>query len=238
MDEEKKLGYTTDDGTKPDPDPFPDNPSTGTGDPHIVTFRGDRFDFMGEPGRWYNFVSTRSLQVNVLMGQYMGHLTYIAEAGVQVQTPDRREVHALAYMDGNLLRLRGEHADCVQMRYTPRKILEATGQALRVKLTRGRELYEGVIVPHINIGAGICKGGALCEGVTPHGVMGQFATRLRGVPRTSNCKQGEGFIDGHYTDYEVSGPFCTLFRFNQYGVEPQFEPVFGIRQKCRSIALL
>lgn len=215
--------------------PDDDNLASGNGDPHIVTFRGDQFDFMGEDGKWYNFLSAGSLQLNVKMHHFEGGRTYINDVGVCLEHVKFN--HVRVSMADGWLQMNPELDTIVQsqrltMGWKPKKsVLLSTGQ-FQIVISRGLEMYSGVECPHINVHLKIGELGALHDGVVPHGVIGQFATRLKGVPKRSKGKQGEGVIDGTYRDYEVSGPFDTNFVFNRYKTEPTVEPQagFGFRR--------
>jgi hypothetical protein len=61
-------------------------PSGGGGDPHFVGFRGQNFDFDGQPKKYYNFFSSANLEVNAYLEQekFHNHVgTFIRKVGIQ-----------------------------------------------------------------------------------------------------------------------------------------------------------
>lgn len=221
-------------------------------DPHIVTFRGDEFDFMGEHGKWYNFLSAGTVQLNAKMTTFESNRTYISAVGLKLghKLDAIHLVHA--QMDGDIIAfdladlhgaksyLLNEMNQPFEMSVDikPKKYLSINAGNFVIKITRGIEMYNEIRCPHINIHVDIGELGTISDGVIPHGVVGQFATRLKGLPRKLVCKQGEGIIDGNYNDYEVSGPFADDFKFNRFNTEPTTEKKYGYGVSRHAISYL
>ncbi len=229
-------------------------------DPHIWGFEGDIFDFMGEAGKVYNMLSARSLQVNVRMGtdSPQNGLTFICEVGVKVGNMDTgiTRIHfkverdalgfPLAYIDGKRIGQRPYFFPMGLIAPNGEKLtgsvflqgnwLDFETGAYRLGFLRADPIIE-LKVPHIDICYETQNLGVLYDGVPPHGVVGQTAD-LDGKGRFGRGKQGEGAIEGVYTDYEVSDLWADDFKFNRFGTEPTVTPTLGACAKKKSLSVL
>lgn len=102
----------------------------------------------------------------------------------------------------------------------------------RCSLIRGYRVttffaYEIVVVvsqdetnpPYLNLAI------SLKRRLWPHGIIGQTADH-DGVARKSKGRNGEGVIEGTYTDYEVSSLWANDFKFNRY---------YGVGQRRQNV---
>jgi len=93
--------------TPPTPPPPPS--STGGGDPHFKGFKGQKFDFNGVAGHYYNLLSDCNLQVNTKFIS-IRNLTFMGEIGMMV---DDHKVDLYPgsnpILDGKELRESGEY---------------------------------------------------------------------------------------------------------------------------------
>lgn len=228
-------------------------------DPHMEGFDGDKFDFMGEHGKIFNMLSAGHVQVNGRIRGISGSMDWTFFDRIYIKVGDEAvgfsHFHmgleqnffkpAVAFMnDDQILQsktfptgLFDQNGDEVQGRVemTQNDMIVDVG-AYKIIVTRVETEYD-LEVPHINMKIEIGELGILCDGVYPHGVVGQTAD-FDGIPKFGFGKQGEGVIEGVYTDYEVSGGFADDFKFNRFGTRPTTEARYGDYRLKKSVGML
>lgn len=165
-------------------------------DPHFVGFRGERYDFMGAPDRWFAILSDPEVQINAEFsavpgndwGTYINRIAVSHPGGRLLVTSGRDELGPVA----------------LDVRY----------YLLRIIRNYYEHGYEDALngVPHLNLEVDLGPGWTRRRGT--HGVLGQTASAAwPGVPTGGD--QGEGVVEGAWTDYEVSGPWSAEFAYGR-----------------------
>lgn len=177
------------------------------GDPHCVGFYGEKFDFMGEDGKYYCMLSTGTLQLNVRMHSMPeSTFTYIDEVGVKVGNNEVGIVkikmgldiddknYCIAHLDTHQISrdpvyfssgLKNKVGDaimgCVHLQ-TDTLIIETGNCIVSIKrVTEDEELGE---IPHLDVKIKVLETGMLSDGVMPHGVIGQTIDTDREPPKS------------------------------------------------------
>ncbi len=191
------------------------------GDPHFVGAEGGKYDVMGEPGKVYNILSDRGIQMNARFDSWKGQAdaTIMSDVGI---TLGRDQVQF--GVDGKLF-INGEEVE--------------DGQHLGGKVVKNGDTvtinsgeYEITLKDngdHLNYD--FKSSNVVSDGVKPHGLWGQSADG-DGNPRNGDegkGAQGGGAIeklDGTISErgdketyklYEVGGLFDTNFQnFNKF----------------------
>jgi hypothetical protein len=225
--------------------------TTTTLDPHCVGFRGQVYDFMGEPDKVYCFYSSKTIFENLYLSEWMYKKTYISKIGLCV-LKNKIEVGLTKKGDSLYCLFNGKEMNREgfdEIAYFPTGIFDQNDKEIEGYLVCDKDnkwcsvkcgsinlhywwgdmLYENVICPHLNESLTVTEIGILSQGVLPHGVVGCTARYDKEPDLMFGLSpQGRGIIEGHYTDYEVSGLFETDFKYNKFGAEPDTEALFGI----------
>lgn len=116
------------------------------------------------------------------------------------------------------------------------RVLEVCSGAISIKVWWQHWYYPNFVFPTITLSLDIKPIGLLADGVMPHGLLGQTANEKhsKNFSGVGESKQGEGVIDGHYSDYEVSDLFADDFKYNRFGVERMQKCVFNYVPKGKS----
>lgn len=187
------------------------------GDPHFVGFNGEHYDFMGAPDKWFVILSDPELYINAKLvalpgnswGTFFGKIS-IGYANNQVMVTRLQDrIGLVATCNGNRIgpgfgSLRIEGQDLV---------LETSRYIIRVSRVYYERDWDDSLngVPHLDLLVEL--GSEWTKGIGTHGVLGQTATTpVVGIP-TGGC-QGEGIIEGVWTNYQVSGPWATDYTYN------------------------
>jgi len=186
------------------------------GDPHFFGFSGGSFDVMGDPGHIYNIISDYDFQLNgrFVAGRTAHNTTYFGEAGLSTAEHtlffDPETCSALVDDEIALPRSYGRY-------YLEEGIVvHLGGKVIEVVSPRFGITFDCISKAgsnHFNMRARYLRLDLGGDDI-PHGILGQTAD---GRVRYKSGSQGEGAIEGVYTDYEVSNMFATDFRFNKFG---------------------
>ena len=213
--------------------------ATTGGDPHYVGFNGERYDFHGAPGRWFIILSDTDIQItarivavpNDPIGTFHGQICLMVGRGNRIIITRALDRYGLvATLDGK--RIKAEGLPLNTPGYHGDVYLDGQGVCIntgkyivRVDRTSYAEQYPDADwswhpfygVPHLDLA--VEKGPLWVQGRihSPHGVLGQTANEgaQERLP-ISDGMQGEGVIEGTWTDYEVPGPWTTNFKYNRY----------------------
>ncbi len=212
------------------------------GDPHLYGFEGERFDLHGEPNKYYNLLSDVNLQINALFGNWNNEpeSTIIKKIGIKVGQPTSfnyivMENDGLITFNGEKLSSRmvfdfdsngylafaepkttfdGFNVDTPDIRHAGSfegALLHLRLPAYEIQVLKSSEpLSDGSRGFFLNFLASI-----LNKNVRPHGIIGQTAD-FDGKARESTGRQGEGVIEGIYTDYEVGSLMSDDFKYNKF----------------------
>jgi hypothetical protein len=81
------------------------------GDPHVSGFKGQNFDFDGKKGKFYNFLSTNDIQLNMYLDNFKGNSydqTFIEKVGIKTRD-HQLEISTKHF--GGIVKLDGEDID-------------------------------------------------------------------------------------------------------------------------------
>jgi hypothetical protein len=208
---------------------------SGTGDPHFLSFRGEKFTFHGEPKKIYAIYSDVNLQINSLFSHFEWsgdrNFTLMENIGIefhglkikvdatnQTITVNDEIVNEIEF-NGGFIRT----TDHLPEKYASMQYCEGYGvlvKGIEIKLLNyemfitcsidpGFPSPEGVIPKLLNITMKINA-----KSLNAHGIVGQTAM-YEGEPRVSTGRNGEGIVEGEYQDYEVSDLFANDFKFSK-----------------------
>jgi hypothetical protein len=206
-----------------------------TADPHFVSLRGEKFDFHGEPNKYFNLYSDRNVQANALFVdwqlEWQPDFTAMSELGIKWKAM-RIKIDAVSkllfvndvqvydmWFDGGFIRtvdkLRGKYAD------VPDRVEDfgdfSVGYLIRLQnyeflVTISTDNLHPSRPTFLNFFASFYNMPAPPDA---HGVVGQTG-RYKGGLRVSEGSQGEGIVEGHYLDYEVSNLWADNFKHNRW----------------------
>lgn len=229
------------------------------GDPHCFGFRDQIYDFMGEPNKTYCFYSHKTIFANFHLSKWDESKTYISKIGLCV-LKNKIEVGLAESGDSLYCLFNGKPVnkdDFIEILNFSTGVFDEKGNEIQgyavcdennkwcnvkcglfdIQYWWSDELYENVTCPHLSQSTTVLDIGVLSQGVLPHGIIGCTARYDKDPDLLFGLDyQGRGIIEGHYTDYEVSGLFETDFKYNKFGAEPDTEALFGIGTNSQSIS--
>lgn len=209
------------------------------GDPHFYGFEGDRFTVNGEIDKCYNLLSDSNVQINSYFRKWTGDVdddwTSMGQIALKigkngVQTRILIDADAGAWINGAELTGKAwfktgqgnytgsvEEMDEFLDELSPTKEYEGFGRFVKGWMVT-TDSYKFIIAVctddhhgyYLNFIPMISN-----YDVRPHGIVGQTAD-FDGKARISTGKQGEGAIDGVYSDYEVSNIWADDFKYNRF----------------------
>jgi hypothetical protein len=211
------------------------------GDPHFIGFDDTKFDLHGQPDKYYNLISDDYIQVNAYFKGWNGtQETNMGEIGIKI---GKKPNYTQIYMnrDGEA-KINGEVL--TQRIYFPLGFDDFQGYAEFSREFEGFDQslpgiqyagsFEGAKI-YVNAGKYTFVIVRCSEPVSdqsynryflnliseirspnvrPHGIIGQ--THNKDKKRIPQGKQGEGVIEGVYTDYEVSSLWDCNFKYNRF----------------------
>lgn len=109
--------------------------------------------------------------------------------------------------------------------------MEICNGSFRLDVHSYMQMYENNHCYHFDVTAVILPFGVLCDGIPPHGILGQTIYTRR-VKILGEMKHGKD------SDYEVSEMYSHDFRYNRFGVERMVKPKYGVGDGSRTVAYL
>lgn len=213
------------------------------GDPHLYGFEGERFELHGEQNKYYNLLSDTYVQINAFFSSWNNDAvsTIVKKIGIKVGTP--KNFNYMVMENDGLITYNGERLDkkvIFNLNYqgylgvvSPKTTFEGfdpkipdiqyAGTFQNILLQVRLPAYEFQVIkasePLSDGSTGNFlnfMGHIMNTDVRPHGIIGQTAD-FDGKARVATGNQGEGIIEGVYSDYEVSGLMSDDFKFNKFG---------------------
>ncbi len=186
------------------------------GDPHCIGFGGERYDFMGEHGKYYSMLSTGTLQVNArMLAVPLSDFTFIDHVGIKIGCRESGCVHigvaigsdapiatledyiateSPVYFDTGLRC--GSGTAAMGSLVVEKKTIKVDAGNFTIRIVqRDHDEETNTDIPHLNLFFEVGELGLLSDGVTPHGVIGQTANKDRVKPQGL---LGKGIPEGVY----------------------------------------
>ncbi|MEC8380245.1 MAG: hypothetical protein VXZ96_07985, partial [Myxococcota bacterium] len=204
----------------PSPDPDPDPPPVTQdpvaanemarfwGDPHFVGADGGKFDVQGEAGKTYNLLTDKGLKYEGRFDGWgqgvtvVGRTSLVLTAGKHFSTIIFEPKKDLAIMDGKAVSGSMPTADGGETHREGSDLVTTTAEGYRIvqhMRGKGKRRY---IDAEVHTGAQ----GTESDGVAAGGLLGITfdADDKRRDGKKGKGAQGEGAIEGVYTDYEIN----------------------------------
>lgn len=216
--------------------------AVGAGDPHFTGLQGEHFDVMGEPNKWFNILSDTNMQLNALFVQgceSKPNVTAMGSIGMLVGGHRLHfDITCNATLDDSISLLEvgsvtpiGENGEFGYVHHIHPQVyfIDTPTYAIRLNPFIIDPSYQKVGMPfygkdcikgyfNLNVHA---KDGA---NPTAHGILGQTHVHSHESNLIGSHFQGEGEIEGVYTDYEVSSMYATDDKFNRYTFDGTVAP--------------
>eukprot|EP01113_Clastostelium_recurvatum_P016558 TRINITY_DN194_c0_g1_i11.p1 TRINITY_DN194_c0_g1~~TRINITY_DN194_c0_g1_i11.p1 ORF type:complete len:411 (+),score=151.39 TRINITY_DN194_c0_g1_i11:55-1287(+) len=181
-------------------------------DPHFTGFQGERYEFQGVSGKWFNIISDTRFQLNALfqhLGDNKADTTNMVAFGILADDHTIQvDANSTIIVDGETLKnnVVKKLPGGIQVTVSDSDVQIDTPQyalAVMVKNTHeGKFLNLFPVVRDMTL--------------QPHGVLGQTLHHVHAKLKVSKDHEGKGEIEGKYTDYIVSSAFATDSVFNRY----------------------
>jgi hypothetical protein len=202
-------------------------------DPHFYGFEGDQFNLHGEPGKCYNLLSDKDVQINALFRDWPTTPggTVMQKIAIKLAPSLLRYPYSASKTPIGIIIDATDEDDCTNLYlldkgssdddlYKNTEDKKAAGEisdfikAYTLVLPHYKFMFpvetDRVNEPYLNILAELRS-----DTVRPHGIIGQTAD-FDFLARMGEGPQGEGAIEGVYTDYEVSNLLADDFKYNRF----------------------
>jgi hypothetical protein len=183
--------------------------STTEADPHCKGFGGEMFDFTGEDGKYYNMMSTGTLQVNVrvkAISPYAPQFTFMDEIAIKIGSKSVGLSHVIMGLNIDewefpevFLDMHKVSKNTITYIYTglkdrcqnkvlgyihilKNKLVINSGN-FTIRIYRMSTHPEMVNIPHLDMSFKATTLGVLSDGIMPHGVLGQTVDQERIKPK-------------------------------------------------------
>jgi len=210
------------------------------GDPHFTGLSGEEYDVMGEPDQWFNLVSDVNFQLNAYFVKGCASKNFTAIGALAMLVGDQRIFlnltcdatlnETVSFIDVGSVNMIGPNGKYGYIHHILPQVFNIDTPDYYMSInpfiidpawqTVGKPFYgTDCIIGYFNIQVELTN-----DERTPHGLLGQTAHHIHSEPlMNSQFKEGEGEIEGVYTDYRVSGMYGTDFKYNRYSFIPNFE---------------
>jgi len=210
---------------------------SGAGDPHFTGLHGESFDVMGEPNKWFNIFSDKNFQLNSYFVQGCASKPNVTAMGKVSMLIGPHRLHfditCNATLDGTTSLLRvgsvtpiGENGIYGSIHHIHPQVyfIDTPNYAVRLNPFIIDPVYQKPGMPfhgndcikgyfNLNVHA---KDSA---GTNAHGILGQTISHTHETNIINHQIQGQGEIEGVFTEYEVSSEFATDDKFNRYTLD-------------------
>eukprot|EP01113_Clastostelium_recurvatum_P011882 TRINITY_DN160_c0_g3_i4.p2 TRINITY_DN160_c0_g3~~TRINITY_DN160_c0_g3_i4.p2 ORF type:complete len:408 (-),score=109.09 TRINITY_DN160_c0_g3_i4:75-1298(-) len=195
-------------------------------DPHFRGFNGLKYDVQGQTDTWFNLLSDQDIQFNGFFQSITGSVkeqnTYVRKLGVALEGHTILINSTAVELDGAILHKMGDHAEVEEV------LTNSKGDTVATLLADTHSVTFHTPAYFITIAQGTTTPGGkpqlffnvedielLETSRQPHGLLGQTA-HAAVDEKAHRGPQGEGVIEGVYTDYIVSSAFGTDFKYNKF----------------------
>jgi len=205
-------------------------------DPHFVGIQGEKYEIVGEPGKWFNIISDPYLQYNSLFSAACENkpwMTAISSVALKIHshrfmmnntgspTLDGVPLGLADWHSPHLIGPKGIYGWIAHpwVNYVfigmPDFHIKFDRHMVNPSIQKPGMVYYGkdCLVGYFNTEMKLWNTSA-----NPHGLIGQTAHHKHAGDHIiqSKASEGQGEIEGTYKDYMVSGPWEDDFKFNKY----------------------
>lgn len=188
--------------------------ATVTGDPHVKEADGGKFDFQGEPGKVYNLLNDQGLIVNAKFQPWKGqqNATTMGEIAVMVSGNQGTSIIQINAHNQPHLTLNGQHVQPGEfLTLADGGTLSLSNDGRMIDIVSKEGYHQRIRVQgngseaYLDYSVRSSAKGVAADGKLPGGLVGHTfdADTILKNGKTGKGAQGEGAIDGVYTDYEV-----------------------------------
>lgn len=218
------------------------------GDPHVTEADGGKFDFQGAVGKSYNLINDTGLILNATFQSYQGRqdMTTMGEIGGMVSGPNGTSmirINAHNQPPASVNGISVQPGGTVQLADGGSLSVSRDGKTITIATKEG---YQNTITvqgsggdAYLDYSLRSGAQGVGSDGRMPGGLVGHTfdADTLARNGKTGSGAQGEGAIDGVYTDYEVPGgvlglPQPQVLKNGAFPdlqiTDPRYQQYFGI----------